>query len=232
MNFVATHKNFIPPEFVKGDDWNILSKVQADHYYPCKFTTVIYNEWTSLETAYNELYQWRYIYEHTRDEWIGLNQYRRYIEYTPDEIILPKPLYFNMNEQYKSCHNINDLLYCEQIISEYFPEYYMDYNKINYLYPSNIFQASREVFNKWFEFVGGVLNIFSDKKNLHNMEDVRSYVYDRISNYNDKRIDYQIRLHGFLAERLNTIFWIKYTEKHTIKTNPLLTLLPKEETYK
>jgi len=40
-----------------------------------------------------------------------------------NEVILPYPQMYNMESQYASNHNLDDLRLCEEIIDELFPEY-------------------------------------------------------------------------------------------------------------
>lgn len=232
MQYVATHRDFTPPDFLKGDGWMILSSNPLKNEYPVSYTLVKGNKWDYIEQAMNELYQWLFVYEKTDSEWVSLHQYRRYIDYSPEEVILPQPYLMSMHEQYRIAHNINDLLRIEDIIDEYYPEYRMNFSSINCLYPCNMFQGPRDLFNEWFEFVGGVLDIFSEKENFNDMDDIRWYVEDNMRYYSDKRLNYQVRLHGFLAERIGTIFWLRYAMDNNFKTLPINTVSAKEETYK
>ena len=143
-------------------------------------------------------------------EWIGINHYRRYFDYVSDTTILPTPLSFNMNLQYKSCHNINDLLQIESIIDTYYPSYHLEYSSINIIYPCNMFVLSNSDFNAYCEFVFSVLDIFNKHNNLHSDNDNLSYVTNNAYMYLNKDFKYQSRLQGFLMERIGTIFFINH----------------------
>lgn len=203
MIYICTHKDF--NEVNIGG--TILSKenLTKDYAQP-----VIVVPKGNMPNTYCEGVQLRWMYENCKDDWIGLQQYRRYFtDYEPNTIILPKPLYFNLQSQFASCHNIEDLLECEKIIDECFPEYSMDYDKINVLYHSNLFILQREDFLEYCRFIFSVLDEFKSRKNLYSDEDVIKYVESNLHLYSDKRVNYQARLFGFLMERLSTIFYLR-----------------------
>lgn len=221
MNYICSFKDF--KETHTGDDFTILTTSKLDNKYNVPVIHVEWNPWRDAEYAYSEGYVIRYIYEHTHDEWVGVSQYRRYFkEYYPDKTILPVPLKFNMNEQYRKCHNINDLLQCERIIDEYYPEFSMDYDSINILYHCNMFHMKREDFEEWYKFVFGVIDKFKEENKLYTDEDVQKYVTSNLDKYSDKRVSYQSRLFGFLMERLSNIFFIKWFKDKEVTYQPII----------
>ena len=218
MIYIATHTDF--NEYKKEGDYTIIAKepLKKNYSFP---VMVADNELSPMQFAYSEGFLITDIYHKTHDEWVGLNHYRRYFESPKETTILPTPMRVNMHQQFASCHNINDLIQCEKIIDEYFPDYSMDYAGINELYICNMFIMKREDFEKYYEFVFGVLQKFNEQNNLHTDEDVYNYVQNNHKKglYGNKPIDvkYQARLQGFLMERLGTIFFVKYFKDKPIE---------------
>ena len=210
MIYIATHTDF--DEYIKNNDnYKIIAKEELKKDYTVP-VIVADNDIAPMQFAYSEGFLIRDIQLKTNDEWVGLNHYRRYFDNPQNETTIPTAMNVNMHQQYASCHNINDLLQCEDIINEYFPEYSLQFDRINQLYICNMFIMKREDFEEYCNFVFGVLEKFNDKNNLHTDEDVYNYVSNNAKNglYGRKQIDtkYQARLHGFLMERLGTIFFI------------------------
>lgn len=208
MIWICTHTDF--NEYKTEGNYKIIAKepLKGKYSFP---VVVADNDIAPLQFAYSEGFLIRDIYLKTDDEWVGINHYRRYFENPKEETTLPTPLRCNMHQQFASCHNINDLLQCEAIIDKYFPEYSTDYSKINDLYICNMFIMKREDFNKYVEFVFGVLDKFNELNNLHTDEDVYNYVLKNKAHYTHViDVKYQARLQGFLMERLGTIFFTTY----------------------
>ena len=114
-----------------------------------------------------------------------------------------------MHAQYADAHNINDLLACERIIDEIFPEYHCDYSKLN-LYHCNMFVMRRYDFEKYCEFVFTVLGRFESERDLCFDDDVRQYVESTRGQWTKHDAKYQSRLQGYLFERIGTIFFTTY----------------------
>lgn len=224
MNYICTHKDFT--EYVTEGDYTILSTAKLNNTY--SFPVVIVdNDLEPLKKSYSEGYMIKQIYLNLIDnceEWIGVNHYRRYFNNPTDETTLPIPYKFNMHTQYAACHNINDLLKVEEIIDTYFPEYSTDYANINILFQCNIFIMKRSDFICWYNFVFGVLKHFSIDNGLYTDDDVRKYVECNRNQYKQFEIDYQSRLHGFLMERLTTIFILKRFKDKEVVIKPIITI--------
>lgn len=210
MIYLATHTDF--NEYKKEGDYKIISVTELKNKY--SFPVIVAdNDLKQLYFAYSEGYLIKDIYLKTNDEWVGINHYRRYFENPKNETTLPTPIRCNMHQQFANCHNIEDLYKVEKIIDTYFPEYSMNYEKINELYPCNMFIMKREDFNEYYRFVFGVLEKFNEENNLHTNEDVYNYVKgNRMKYHSHERLDikYQSRLQGFLMERLGTIFFLQH----------------------
>lgn len=223
MIYICTHTDF--EESHIGENYTIAATHPLEKKYQNK-VLVADNDWKDLQFAYSEGYVFRVIYEKTKDDWVGICHYRKYFEgEIREELTLPMPMIFNMHQQYASCHNINDLLDCEKIIDKYYPQYHTDYAAIDRLFACNMFVMKREDFEKYYEFVFGVLEKFKEEKGLHTDNDVMEYVKKNVDCYGVKlnvdlhsqqqhndRYDllYQSRLLGFLQERLGTIFFLTY----------------------
>lgn len=211
MKFICTHTDFKEP---KGDYIIVSSKPLNDKYnLPL---VVANNNLKSMQFAYAEGYMIYNIWTSEildNEDWICINHYRRYLDNPNEETTLPTPLSCNMHKQYATCHNINDLLKVESIIDRYYPEYSMDYQNINLLYPCNMFILMKSTFYRYCDFVFGVLEKFNEENNLFTDEDVKNYVTNNASQYNCKfDATYQSRLQGFLMERIGTIFFLKYCQ--------------------
>lgn len=209
MIYIATHTDF--NEYKTEGEYTIISANELHKQYSFPWILAD-NELKPLEFAYAEGYIIKDIYEKTNDEWVGLNHYRRYFDNPTNETTLPTPMYCNIHQQYAICHNIEDLIKCENIIDKYYPEYSMYYKKIDKLFPCNMFIMKREDFENYYNFVFGVLDIFNKENNLKTDSDIYNYVANNKDKYNRTTIDlkYQSRLQGFLMERLGTIFFLQY----------------------
>lgn len=224
MKYICTHTDFTVPYKLNGEYTILSTKIPLDNVYPYQ---IIYpdNELKEMQYNYAEGYMIYDVFKNgnynTIDEWVAINHYRRYIDYHPETITLPQPFIFNLNQQYGSCHNIKDILEIEQIISDNFPEYKLDYNNINILYPCNMFQLPIEDFNKYVKFVFGVLDIYNEKYKLKTDEDVKKHVTERNTKINFD-VNYQSRLQGFLMERIGTIFFLNYIKDKNVEYKPIL----------
>lgn len=210
MIYICTHTDFQVPPQLNGE-YTILSCKPLANEYNFPVAYVEPNMLTPMQFAYAEGYHIWHIWTHYVHSWIGINQYRKYFFDVPDNTtVLPIPRKYNMHEQYASAHNINDLLECEQIIDEYFPQYKCDYESLN-LYHCNMFVMRWADFDAYCRFVFGVLNIFNMRHGLESDEDVFRFVATRYDQYAQKHdVKYQSRLQGFLFERLGAIFFTRH----------------------
>lgn len=225
MNYICTHKDF--NEVVNKGDYTILTTSELSNNY--SFPVIIVdNDLEPLKYSYCEGYMIKDIYinqlyQNPNTEWIGINHYRRYLPLPTNETTLPIPINTNMHYNYAACHNINDLLKVEEIIDKYYHEYSTDYKNINVIFPANMFIMKRSDFKMYYNFVFGVLKNFSQQNNLYTDEDVRKYVDKNRKDYNiEFDLNYQSRLHGFLMERLTTIFILKHFANKEIILKPII----------
>lgn len=210
MIYICTHTDFLVPPQLKGDYTILTCKPLADTYpYPVELVTE--NQITPMQYAYAEGYHIQHIWRTKHDDWVGINQYRKYFwDVPPHTTVLPIPRKYNMHAQYADSHNIYDLLACERIIDQYFPEYHCDYNQLR-LFHCNMFVMRWPDFDQYCKFVFGVLDIFNQENNLHTDADVYNFVARRYEQYSQKHdIKYQSRLQGYLFERIGTIFFTRH----------------------
>ena len=205
--YICTNKDFNIPEGLKGNYKIITDGTELTNKYPYSITKAN-NELTPLKHAYSEGHMIYEIWKNDTDsDYIGINHYRRFLDIQfkeeVQENVLPIPWGFNLYNQYAACHNIKDLDECIDIINKHYPQY--NTNVLLGYYPCNICILDRSAFNEWCEFIFGVLDIFNERKGFTCDEDVRNYVR---KTFKEDKVDYQSRLHGFLLERLSTIFFV------------------------
>lgn len=232
--FILSYKPFISK--VNSNTYKILNcssdKIESDLsvYYHNDGDNI-----ASLNGFYSELTGIYWLWKnYDIKDYIGVCHYRRYWEFYDEipnidellkehDIILPKPHKFasSIQKQYSSCHNIDDLNLVGEIINDLYPEYSSAYNnclKAKYFFACNLFIMKKDDFNRYCEFVFGVLNEFLIRKGFTSMKDIFSYVEDNKSLYLKKsypcnEVWYQSRIGGFLAERLLNIFVMKNFER-------------------
>jgi hypothetical protein len=228
--FIMTHKDF----------YNILSnqvyKIVADDQKQLKNKynlQVIYANKGKLikkRQAYGEMAKLHYIYELYKNgvfssKYIGLNHYRRYFNFLDDipdfdklfenyDIILSNnyTLKYSLEDQYCSSHLCKSLFDIIAIIKELKPEYYntaIESLKAKEGYFFNIFIMKKEDFFKYCEFIFDILFEYDRRHNFTSQKDIINYLK---AFFSKEAIPFQMRLEGFLSERLSTIFF-----KHNFK---------------
>ena len=238
--FIMTHKDFY------NERNNQIYKIVADDKTQLKNKynlQVIYADKGYLyqkRNSYAEMSKLYYIYELYRNgtlssKYIGLNHYRRYfyfLDNIPDldklfenyEVILNNKYHFrrNIKIQYCSftfCKPLEEVI---QIIKEKKPEYYhtsIESLNANDGYFKNMFIMKKGDFFKYCEFIYDILFEFDRRHNFTSDKDILNY----LKNYYPNNLVYRhMRIQGFLAERLSTIFF-KHNFKR-IKIFPIIKL--------
>ena len=171
-------------------------------------------------------------------KYIGVCQYRRRLQFPEDydfkpllmddAILCAKPYNFSktVKGQYAQCHNVEDLQLMESIVKEKNPDYAQawDYwiNGNNTLFYSQGWVARVEDFDRYCEWLFDLLDAFCKKAGIETVEDCRNYVekniaagkYPDIGNAFKEHsaediVQYQMRICGYLAERLFTLWVFK-----------------------
>lgn len=182
----------------------------------------------AMNHSYGEGSRIYYLWKHVDlPDYVGICHYSRYFSFFDEEpnfksifsecdAIIPKPLKLGKSllKDYTKCHSKNDLLTISKIITEDYPDYtemLIESLSDEFLFPCNMFIFPKETFNKYCEFIFGVLNKFNKIRGFETDEDVYHYVNERKEEYLKKvapnsKVEYQSRLHGFLMERLTNLF--------------------------
>ena len=169
-------------------------------------------------------------------EYIGICHYRRYFDFLfkkdadtilnnifkINDIIIPKKDHFNgLNNYEEFCidHNKTVIDTCDYILKENYPDYYdswLKFKNSKEAYYKNMFIMRKNDFMKYCNFLFDIVDKISDVINAHNDSDTPIFVknevlrgnYPSIKDENDiSKIKYQSRLHGFLFERLSSLYF-------------------------
>ena len=180
---------------------------------------------------YSELTGLYWVWKNTGDvKYKGCEHFRRHFNLTQKQIetilehydiILPQRYVLNAQnceDFHKKFHNIKDLKLCEEIILELYPEYEDSYNKFikngREIYIANSFITSNDNFNKICEFLFTIFFEFEKRMGFSTIDEWRNYVIEsniQICPPDHKEkgrtwVDYQLRIFGFLSERLITLY--------------------------
>lgn len=197
----------------------------------CKLTDDIFDNISEKNPLYSELtglyWVWKNgpksVYkgcEHFRRHFnLGLEEVKQILK--DNEIIMPHKYVLNANnceDFHRKFHNIKDLNLCKTIIEDIYPEYKESYEKYiqnsKILYIANSFITTEENFDKICEFLFSIFFEFEKRKGFTTMEEWKKYVKDsnvqicppdHLQNGRTWE-DYQLRIFGFLSERLITLY--------------------------
>jgi hypothetical protein len=233
MIYIAVHKNiklprkqFYKPIIVGGNKLNINS-----------FDYLLDNEGENISkknSSFSELTAMYFLYKNNYDETIGLCHYRRYfvrsriiylifgLNYSlldkrsaecilkKFDIIVPKltNIYESLWDQFSNSHFESILIITKAVIEKIYPDYLNTFNEVmkthSYGYFYNMFVANKSRFDDYSKWLFDVL--FEVEKHIDTTE------------YNT----YQMRVFGFLSERLFNVYLhknkLKTKEVHVINT--------------
>ena len=118
---------------------------------------------------------------------------------------------------------VDDISLLEMVIKMYYPDYSEDYDKYikngGNLYYSNGFIMKGEDFDRYSEFLFGCLEKYLSFANINNKEEliehvkynleVGKYIRYEGRGYSDSDLNWQIKIGGFLSERIWTL-WLQH----------------------
>ena len=227
--FITAFKPF--DEYVTDDRYKIVTV--KDFNYEGKlesFKDNVGDNISDMNSFFNELTVFYWVWKnYPMKEYVGMCSYRRYFNFFDNidfikysikkyDIILPEITNLNgltNEEQYDNCHNLKDLTLITDIIKRLHPEYSDDINIFmneTHLYANNMFIMKREDYIKYCDFLFEILNEYLKIMNFKSIENVFDYVkehkdlFENKKNKLSKKLDYQIRIGGFLSERIFTIY--------------------------
>lgn len=197
----------------------------------CKIKDDTLDNISEKNPLYSELTGIYWVWKNRKEgKYVGCEHYRRHFDLTEaeikeilsnNEIILPRKCILNttsLEDFHRVCHNINDLKLCEDIIYDLYPEYKDSYEKYiknsNLLYIANSFITTSENFNNLCDFLFTIFFEFERRKGFTTIDEWKTYVKEsniQICPREHKNNgltweDYQLRIFGFLAERLLTLY--------------------------
>lgn len=182
---------------------------------------------SSLNPFYLETTATYWIWKNrSESKYVGQCQYRRQIIFDEDtdfdeifknhDFVVAYPINFpcSVKTQYVISHIDYDLNMVGDIIRDKYPEYSAGWEMCmnnKYLYYSAGFIMKSHDYDKYCELLFGVLSEFRKRFNLQTIDDVKQHVINAINNgklngIKGKDIDYQMRIGGYLAERIFTAF--------------------------
>lgn len=245
--FIGTHKTFKP-----SVTNNIYKIIVGNHYIKndsnleliqCKHDSLMDDRF------YSEIYMLSYIAKnYPLKKYVGFCHNRRYFNFLDDvpnmdelfeeyDAVVAKPLRYdktNVEQQYSSCHNVEDLHLIGGILADKFPNYCGSWHSFingKILIPYNMFIMKKDDFIKYINFINVVLNKYIEivgsdiKSRIERNED--KYLKDF---YPNNTIEYQYRIGGYLAERLTNVFIL--TNFNKMKTYPVIITEDKYKTKK
>ncbi len=217
--FIAAHKKFNVPV----DSIYVPLHVGSEGKEDLGYIKDNDGENISLKNPnYCELTGVYYIWKNIKAKIVGLVHYRRYFYksvfsnkildekdiiriFTKYDIIVPQRGYTwgnTVRGQYIKNHVSNDLIECEKILKEKYPDYSDDFDAVfngNFYCPFNMIITKKEIFDEYSEWL---FDIFSDLENRINLAD---------------RDNYNMRVYGFLSERLLNVWLKKHDDYKTIE---------------
>lgn len=225
--FICSHKQFEPK--VKSSVYKIVYNHEISGETNGELEAIHipsdYKLFDGLNDAFlSELYSYKWICDNYElKDYVGFCHYRRYYMFfdsvphmneifSNTECIISKPVYYELNvrEQYDKYHNIEDIDIVTDILNEKFNEYSNAFKRElegNELIPCNMFIMKKDDFKEYINFIFSVLEEYVKRIG----GDVKKRVEDNKDKYlkdyspNDT-IEYQLRIGGYLSERLTHAF--------------------------
>ena len=245
--FICTHKNFVSP--VNNSSYKIItldnSNLQISNTTLQVFDDTRGDSISYKQKGYCELSGIYWVWKNYKStaKYIGFNHYRRYFSFMDDidqvdnifkthNIITPTPYIYpewhTIRYQYSKGVSVQDLDLIEKIIQKRHPEYSLSYlthiRHGNVLYATNMFIMKVEDFDKYCNWLFDILFEYDKQNNINNNNDIINMINNRQTTYYENTVEYQSRVHGFLAERLFTLYVLhNYPDKTICKVNVVQT---------
>ena len=193
-------------------------------------------DWNNFYAELTGLY---YIWKQDTDDYKGAHQYRRWLPLADGlaegfrvRTCLPLKLSDTLRRQYSTFHSYKDLVQVSEILQKWYPAYVEPWERVldqNLIFDSNGFAMHREDFDRYCEFLFGVLQHFRELNGWYAPEDVTKAVEREIKlGYRNsvRGVRYQSQIGGFLSERLWTM-WVMtnfspsevWTDRYVLKEN-------------
>jgi glycosyltransferase involved in cell wall biosynthesis len=217
--YIATHKDFKP--LITKSIYKVVNMQKINN-----------DVWNGIKGRfYSEIMSYFYVAENCKlKEYIGFCHYKKYWEFLdeiPDidnlikkyGVIAAKRIKFSnsIKEQYKLCHNIEDLYIISGILAEKYPNYVNTWNSFlnsDLMFPYNMFIMKKEEFLEYIKFIKTILdeyiNIVGIDINKRINDNKEKYLKDF---YPNSESWYQYRIGEYLAERLTNVWLLKNHDK-------------------
>lgn len=178
-----------------------------------------------------------------RSKYIGIEHYRRHFDISEDHIhnilinngiIVGEPplIDTSIKKHYEICHSAYDIKTLELIVKRLYPEYIKSWDKYiengDILYPCNMFITSWENFDKLCTFIFTILQEVERIYNIKNIDDWKKIITLTALSDSKCNIDknytlqYQLRVCGFMAERLVTLYILHNFPSQRIHEVPII----------
>lgn len=199
------------------------------------------SDWNGFYLENTAIY---WIWKNVRDaDFKGQMQYRRRLNLCPYtdferlfkdyDAIIAEPLELKycwgeksdtVEKQYALAHCLDDLKLVEDIIREKYPEYAEDYDRYikndDRIFYSNGWILPSGEYDRYCEFLFGILDEWLRRRNIKSVNDVEAYVRECIDDGRitcstmaenwrddiDHAVNYQMRIGGSLSERIFTLY--------------------------
>lgn len=179
----------------------------------------------SLNPVYSELVTLWYVWKNQiQSKYIGFNHYRRMFNVSrlPKEgecqvLEIKQFKHRTVYLQYARHHNVKDIDLVLDIIAEKYGKGnpYEKYIRTSYtLLPCCCFLMSWENFDTLCQFLFGILDEFAVRTGCK--DNVEAWRQKATRDFNGQNVDYQMRLPGFLAERIISAWIINHLKYYTV----------------
>lgn len=223
-NYVVCHKDF---------DWNFGDYVNSQYQAIGTKDVKTNLNYTKIETdlpdeIYGEITYMKWIADNCKTDWFSLSHYRRkfdfvygipsYVEMRFGCSVADQTVYYHSKQIFEMF--IGYLFRTNEQIAKAFIETV----KMNVFCPYNIMAGPVEMARDWVNVVANpVIDFMQNELKIKTIEDAYNFVKttDSLVPRENKNIEikYQARIGGFLAERMNTMFWLSLFQNPKLACN-------------